>query len=145
MMEKDGSYVVYGNTRSLIRTVVPMEQKIRIQQIVRVLLAILFCAAIVLTTLLMCVRFSGDVCLRLIWGENRKTVWLKVMRSLTLILLGEGVVTASVTAVFFSGKIQFFTLCYLAIVIAVSLLFCSFYEMICCRRNLIVFFQSEEG
>ena len=144
ILKKDGDFILYCNARILEQAVQPIEQKIRIQQMLVTPLSILLCIAISVMTLLLCAGFSSEVFLRLIWGEKRWAVWLRMMGSLLLLLAVEG--TVSLIIVWFVSGDQWILWAtqYLLATIGLCTIVAAIQQTVFCSKNLVAFYQSKE-
>ena len=144
ILKKDGDFILYCNARILEQAVRPIEQKIRIQQMLVIPLSIMLCIASAVMTLFLCTSFSGEVFLRLMWGEKRWAVWLQMMGSLILLLTVEGVVALII--VWFVSGIQWITWAtqYLVITMGMCFVMTAIQQTIFCSKNLVAFYQSKE-
>lgn len=144
ILKKDGDFILYCNARILEQAVRPIEQKIRIQQMLVTPLSLLLCIATSVMTLLLCTGFSSEVFLRLLWGEKRWAVWLHMMGSLILLLTLEGTV-ALIIVCFVSGT-QWLTWAtqYLFLTMGMCIMVTAIQQTIFCSKNLVAFYQSKE-
>ena len=144
ILKKDGDFILYCNARILEQAVRPIEQKIRIQQMLVTPLSILLCIASAVMTLFLCTGFSGEVFLRLMWGEKRWAVWLRMMGSLILLLIVEGAVALSI--VYFVSGIQWIPWAtrYLLVSIGLCTAAAAIQQTVFCSKNLVTFYQSKE-
>lgn len=144
ILEKDGDFILYCNGRILEQAVRPIEQKIRIQQMLVTPLSMLLCIATAVMTVLLGTGFSGEVFLRLLWGEKRRAVWLHMMGSLILLMLGEGIV-ALIIVWFVSGATWItWATQYLLVTMGLCIAAAAIQQTVFCSKNLVAFYQSKE-
>lgn len=145
VLKKDGDFILYSNVRILEQAVRPIEQKLRLQQMLVTPLGILLCAAAVVVALLLCSGFSTEVFLRLLWGEKRWLVWLKMMGSLLLLLAMEG--AAALAIVWFLSGAQWIRWAaqYVLLTTGLCIIGAAVRQAVFCSKNLVAFYQSKEG
>lgn len=144
ILKKDGDFILYSNVRILEQAVRPIEQKIRIQQMLVTPLRILLCVAAAVMAVFLCVGFSGEVFLRLLWGEKRWWVWLSMTLSLVLLLAAEG--SAALLIVWLVSGVQWigWAAQYMLSVVVLCIIAVAIQQTFFCSKNLVAFYQSKE-
>ncbi|MCI6957969.1 MAG: hypothetical protein SPI15_02705 [Candidatus Faecousia sp.] len=144
VLKKDGDFLLYSNVRILEQTIRPIEQKIRIQQMLVTPLSILLCLASSLMTVFLCASFSEEVFLRLLWGEKRRRVWLSMMGALILLIAAEGAVTILIAWLVSGTKWISWAVGYLLLTMCLCVGAAAIQQFVYCGRNLVAFYQSKE-
>ncbi len=143
-LEKDGDFILYSNARILERAVRPIEQKVRIQQMLVTPLSILLCVATAVMVLFLCAGFSTEVLLRLLWGENRTLVWLKIIGSVLLLMAVEGLIALIIVWLICGVQWIGWAAQYMAMIVAVCFAAMAIQQALFCTRNMVAFYQSRE-
>ena len=145
VLEKDGDFILYSNVRILEQAVRPIEQKIRIQQMLVAPLSILLCIAAAVMSMLLCAGFSNEVFLRLLWGEKRIIVWLKMTGSMILMMVIEGFAALGLVWLICGNNWINWAVRYLIFIAAACLVAISIQQTVFCTKNMVVFYQSKEA
>lgn len=145
ILETDGDFILYSNARILEQAVRPIEQKVHIQQMLLMPLAILLCAATAIMVVFLCASFSGEVFLRLLWGEPRRRVWADVVCSVLLLLTAAGFLAVGIGWLLCGTRWLGLAAAYTAGVMLVCFLSAAVQLAIFCNRNLVAFYQTREG
>lgn len=145
VLKKDGDYILYSNVRILEQAVRPLEQKIRIQQMLVTPLSVLLCVATAVMAVFLCAGFSGEVFLRLLWGEKRIFVWLKMIGSVILLMIIEGLISLGLVWLVCGASWIDWAAKYTALIGGACFVSISIQQTIFCTKNMVVFYQSKEG
>ena len=145
VLKKDGDYILYSNVRILEQAVRPLEQKIRIQQMLVTPLSVLLCVATAVLAVFLCAGFSGEVFLRLLWGEKRICVWLKMIGSVILLMIIEGLISLGLVWFVCGASWINWAAKYMALIVGACFVAISIQQTIFCTKNMVVFYQSKEG
>lgn len=145
VLKKDGDYILYSNVRILEQAVRPLEQKIRIQQMLVTPLSVLLCVATAVMAVFLCAGFSGEVFLRLLWGEKRIFVWLKMIGSVILLMTIEGLIALGLVWFVCGANWIDWAAKYMALIVGTCLIAITIQQTISCTKNMVVFYQSKEG
>lgn len=145
VLKTDGDFILYSNVRILEQAVRPLEQKIRIQQMLVTPLSILLCVATAVMAVFLCVGFSGEVFLRLLWGEKRIFVWLKMIGSVILLMTIEGLVALGLVWFICGANWIDWAAKYMALIVGTCFVAISIQQTIFCTKNMVVLYQSKEG
>ncbi len=145
ILEEDGDCILYSNVRILEQAVRPIEQKVRIQQMLVVPLSILLCIAAAVMAVFLCAGFSTEVFLRLLWGERRALVWLKMNGSVLLLTAAEGVVALIIVWLICGVRWIAWAARYMAVIAVACFAAVAIQQTVFCVRNLVAFYQSREG
>lgn len=81
ILDDPGKFTVYSNARILEQAIRPIERRLQIQQMLVLPLAILFCVAAAVLTVLLTISFRTEIFLRFMWGERRLWVFLQMLFS----------------------------------------------------------------
>lgn len=145
VLKKDGDFILYSNVRILEQAVRPLEQKIRIQQMLVSPLSLLLCIATTVMAVFLCAGFSGEVFLRRLWGEKTMIVWLKTIGSVILLMAMEGFVALGLVWFACGGNRLGWATKYMAMIIGMCVVAISIQQTVFCMKNMVVFYQSKEG
>lgn len=145
ILSKDGDFILYSNVRILEQAVRPIEQKIRIQQMLVTPLGILLCIATAVMAALLCAGFSGEVFLRLLWGEKRWLVWLRMIGSVLLLMAAEGVFALLIVGLICGAQWINWAVQYMMLIIGLCFAAVAIQQTVFCTKNLVAFYQSKEG
>lgn len=145
VLKKDGDFILYSNVRILEQAVRPIEQKIRIQQILVTPLSILLCVATAVMAVFLCAGFSGEVFLRLLWGEKRLLVWLHMVGGVLLLMAVEGLMALVIVWLVCGAEWIGWAVQYMVAIVAVCFASVAIQQTVFCTKNLVVFYQSREG
>ncbi len=136
---------VVTNAKTLTNAVRPLERKLAVQKMLLPPLTLLICAAVAIVSLLLALSLRREIFLRLMWGEKRPLVLLKMLTG-TVTLLGAASLLAVGTVLLTAGPGRMMTalgvlgltdgLCLLAALIPLTVF---------CFRNLISLYQAGEG
>lgn len=143
-------YDLYGysfatNARALENAARPLTQKLQMQELLVLPLAVLLCAAAVVIAVLLGMGMETEVFLRLMWGEKRLWVFVCLGGTVCLWLIvciaaacGASCLTAGTAWLGWAAK-------YSAATAALCALGCAVPLMKSCGSNLVKFYQSREG
>lgn len=145
ILEKDGDFILYSNVRILEQAVRPIEQKVRIQQMLVTPLSILLCVATAVMAVFLCAGFSTEVFLRLLWGENRTLVWLKMIGSVLLLMAAEGLVALMIVWLICGVQWIGWAAQYMAVIATACFAAIAIQQTVFCTKNMVSFYQSREG
>lgn len=145
VLEKDGDYILYSNVRILEQAVRPIEQKIRIQQMLVTPLSILLCIATAVMAVFLCAGFSGEVFLRLLWGEKRWLVWLSMIGSVLLLMVAEGMIALGIVWLVCGAQWINWAAQYMMMIVVLCFVAIAIQQTIFCTKNMVTFYQSKEG
>lgn len=145
VLKKDGDFILYSNMRILEQAVRPLEQKIRIQQMLVTPLSILLCVATAVMAVFLCTGFSGEVFLRLLWGEKRIVVWLKMIGSVIFLMAIEGIAALGLVWFVCGANWIDWAAKYMALIVGTCLIAITIQQTIFCTKNMVAFYQSKEG
>lgn len=144
ILNKDGDFILYSNVRILEKAVRPIEQKIRIQQMLVTPLSILLCISVAVMAMLLCSGFSTEILLRLCLGEKRWTVWLRMMSSLILLMVTEGVIALLIVRFVCGTQLILWAMQYLLLNVGLCIIAMAIQLAVFCNKNLVAFYQSKE-
>ena len=136
---------MYSNVRILEQAVRPIEQKIRIQQMLVTPLRILLCIAAAVMAVFLCAGFSGEVFLRLLWGEKRWLVWLSMMGSVLFLMVAEGMIALGIVWLVCGAQWINWAAEYMMRVVVLCFVAIAIQQTIFCTKNMVAFYQSKEG
>lgn len=145
ILGKDGDFILYSNVRILEQAVRPIEQKVRIQQMLVTPLSILLCIATAVMAVFLCAGFSTEVFLRLLWGENRTLVWLKMIGSVLLLMAAEGLIALIIVWLICGVQWIGWAARYIAVIAAACFAAIAVQQTVFCTKNMVSFYQSREG
>lgn len=145
VLKKAGDYILYSNVRILEQAVRPLDQKIRIQQMLVTPLSILLCVATAVMAVFLCAGFSGEVFLRLLWGEKRILVWLKMIGGVIFLMAIEGLIALGLVWFVCGANWIDWAAKYMALIVGTCFAAISIQQTIFCTKNMVVFYQSKEG
>jgi len=138
-------YSFATNARALENATRPLSQKLQMQEMLVMPLAVLLCAAAVVIAVLLGLGMETEVFLRLMWGEKRMAVFACLGGTVCLWLViciaaacGASCVTAGSDWLGWAAK-------YSAATAALCALGCAVPLAKSCASNLVKFYQSREG
>ena len=145
VLQTDGDFILYSNVRILEQAVRPLDQKIRIQQMLVIPLSIVLCIAIVIMAVFLCAGFSEDIFLRLLWGEKRSLVWLKIISGVILLMMIEGLAALGLVWGICGANLIDWAAKYIVCIVGLCFISVSIQQTVFCTKNLVAFYQSKEG
>lgn len=138
-------YELISNFRTLRKTVGPLERKLAVQEKLVLPLSVLFAAAAAVCVILLAKSFETEIFLRLLWGEKRFGVLLRLMGTVVFWLAVCALLSASAAGLF-TGNIWFFrALEYAGAVFALCAVSAAIPMGRSCLQNLVELYQSKEG
>lgn len=140
-----GKFSVHTNARTLQEAVQPLERKLHLQQMLVMPLAVLLTLACAVAAVLLTLSMRTEVFLRLMWGQNRRKVFFRLLFRLggfLLLCAGLSLVLVFITC---GSNWLLWASSYTAVTVGVCLLPVSGVLMRCCGRNMVKFYQSREG
>lgn len=143
-LDRDGDFILFANDRLLTQAVQPLEQKLRLQQLLVTPLQALFCAAMAAAAVLLANGWSTEIFLRLLLGAGRWKTWCRIT-GLSWLLLAIAVGLSLLAAVLLGGMQQ---LSWAAPQMLGSGLLCAAASAVVhgvqCGKNLVKFYQARE-
>lgn len=144
VLKAAGNFNLYGNARILEQAVRPIEQKIHIQQMLVTPLSVLLCVSTAVVALFLCAGFSGEVFLRLLWGEKRPVVWLSMVGGLILLIAAEGVIALLIVLLLCGTQWLVWAAGYLLLTVGLCVIVAAVQQAVFCGKNLVAFYQARE-
>lgn len=141
----EGRYTILTNANAMQNAARPLERKLELQSALVLPLGALFAVAAVVAAVLLCLSFETEIFLRLLWGESRSGVLLRLLGTVAVwlaVCAGASVLAAGAVAgrdwlawaVRYGGTEA--ALCVLAGGVPMAR---------ACGRNLVKSYQSKEG
>ncbi len=140
-----GRFEVLSNAKTLTNAVRPLERKLAIQKLLLPPLAGLLCASVAVVAVLLSLSWRREIFLRLMWGEKRPTVLLKMLLGMILLLaVASGLSLGGVALLGGVGKISA-ALVILGLMDGLCLAVSFGTLCLFCFRNLVSLYQTGEG
>lgn len=139
------NYSLVTNARAMKQAIRPIEQKLLLQEMLQLPLTVIFCIATAVVGLLLALSLKTELFLRLLVGERRFIVFLKIFGSFLLLLLFALVSALGLVYVTLGAEWMLTAFDYLKITILLTILAMFFPTALTCGKNLIQLYQQREG
>lgn len=139
------SYTLVSNARTMKQAIRPIEQKLQLQEMLRIPLQVVFCVAAAVVALLLSLSLKTEAFLRFLMGQGRTSVFIRLFGSVILVLVACTALTLALVCLTAgwswlptAGTQLLYTLGLALLAMGVPLAFI-------CGKNLVKLYQEREG